>query len=167
MTLAAVAVASFVVQYGVKGLVDRPRPAVAWRLIALPNEPSFPSGHALSPTAIYLTAALLLARELRRRWMRVAVVAAGTIPRADDRPDAAVPGRSLPARHARRLDRRAGPGVRRRVAGGTRPAAYRRRSADRLDDRRVSDRVDDNYPFVRKRTPRSSRGGNELALRAA
>ena len=35
---------------------------------------SFPSGHALSSAAIYLTVALLAARCLRRRWLRTLII---------------------------------------------------------------------------------------------
>lgn len=57
------------VEWGVKEIVRRPRPQVVWRLIPLPNEPSFPSGHSLCSMAIYPTAALLVGRWLRRRWV--------------------------------------------------------------------------------------------------
>ena len=52
----------------VKHLVQRPRPDVAWRLIDLPREPSFPSGHSLCSMAIYLTAGLILSQMWGRRW---------------------------------------------------------------------------------------------------
>lgn len=78
-TLLLIGAASLAVQYGVKGLVDRPRPVVAWRLIPLPDEPSYPSGHSLSPLAVYLSAALLLARDLRRRGARMALVMAALL----------------------------------------------------------------------------------------
>src|SRR4051812_32972309 len=35
-----------------KYLVNRQRPAVAWRLVELPMQPSFPSGHALGSLAV-------------------------------------------------------------------------------------------------------------------
>jgi undecaprenyl-diphosphatase len=60
----------------VKITVGRKRPDVAWRLIDLPPEPSFPSGHALNSMAIYGCIALLTARLVPARW-RVVVIAAG------------------------------------------------------------------------------------------
>ena len=82
---------------GVKWAVRRPRPAGVHRLEPsllsralsrveehqtgglpppTPTEKgySFPSSHALSSTATYLTIALLAARRLRRRWTRILVV---------------------------------------------------------------------------------------------
>jgi undecaprenyl-diphosphatase len=56
-------------EYGVKYLVRRPRPDVAWRLIPLPKEPSFPSGHSLCAMTIYPAWALLVGRLIRRRWL--------------------------------------------------------------------------------------------------
>ena len=49
-------------QLGVKYLVNRPRPRVTWALIDVPNQPSFPSGHATGTMAIYFGGALLGAR---------------------------------------------------------------------------------------------------------
>jgi undecaprenyl-diphosphatase len=61
----------------VKVVVHRTRPDVAWKRIKLPNEPSFPSGHALNAMADYSLIALLASRSLRRRRMRMLVIAAG------------------------------------------------------------------------------------------
>ena len=62
---------------GVKRVVNRPRPDVAWKLIERPNEPSFPSGHSLGSMAILGSIAVLTARRLRRRGLRSAVLAVG------------------------------------------------------------------------------------------
>ena len=51
----------------VKRLVDKPRPDVAWRLIPLPEDTSFPSGHALNSMAVVGAIALATSRRLRRR----------------------------------------------------------------------------------------------------
>jgi undecaprenyl-diphosphatase len=75
--LAAVVALSFVTTSVVKVLVDRERPEVAWRHVALPESRSFPSGHALESTTAYGSLALLVARRLRRQAVRIAVVAAG------------------------------------------------------------------------------------------
>src|SRR5947209_19864947 len=48
-----VALLALGVEWTAKLIVQRPRPEVAWRLIRLPNEPSFPSGHSLCAMAIY------------------------------------------------------------------------------------------------------------------
>jgi membrane-associated phospholipid phosphatase len=67
---AAVALASLAVNYGTKYLVARPRPDVAWRMIALPDNDSFPSGHALCTLAIYGTALALFGEMAGgRRWL--------------------------------------------------------------------------------------------------
>jgi membrane-associated phospholipid phosphatase len=69
LCLAVTGVLALVLVEGIKHYVNRPRPDVAWRrLERLPHSSSFPSGHALGTMAIYLTAALLLARRIRRRW---------------------------------------------------------------------------------------------------
>lgn len=52
-----------------KSLFDRPRPDVVMHLVNV-SSASFPSGHALGATAVYLTLAVLLARELPRRRLR-------------------------------------------------------------------------------------------------
>lgn len=57
---AALSVLSVGVNYGVKVLVNRPRPDVAWRLIDVPSNASFPSGHSLCTMAILTTAFTLL-----------------------------------------------------------------------------------------------------------
>jgi undecaprenyl-diphosphatase len=77
LVLAAVVALSFVATSVLKELVDRERPEVAWRHVALPESESFPSGHALESTTVYGALALLASRQLRRRAARVAVVAAG------------------------------------------------------------------------------------------
>jgi undecaprenyl-diphosphatase len=76
LAIVAASLAAWGLEYGVKRLVGRPRPDVAWRLIDLPASPSFPSGHALVSMAVYGTLGLLIAREVRRPW-RYAVVAVG------------------------------------------------------------------------------------------
>ncbi|MFO0880926.1 MAG: phosphatase PAP2 family protein [Gemmataceae bacterium] len=75
--LALVALVAFGVQMGVKALVQRPRPDVAWRQIRLPDEPSFPSGHATCSMAIYTAAGILYGRRLGRRWLGMAGVFLG------------------------------------------------------------------------------------------
>jgi membrane-associated phospholipid phosphatase len=62
---------------GVKAVVDRQRPDVAWRLIPRPSGSSFPSGHALGSLSILGSIAVLTARRLRRRGLRSAVRAVG------------------------------------------------------------------------------------------
>ena len=54
-----------------KDVVNRKRPDVPWRIVALPKTPSFPSGHALDSMALYGAAALTIGRRLRSRWLRV------------------------------------------------------------------------------------------------
>ena len=79
LILATAAAAGFLLGEGGKRLIDRPRPDVPWRLIALPSSPSFPSGHALESTAIYGTLALMIGRRLRRRGARLLVIALGLV----------------------------------------------------------------------------------------
>src|SRR5262245_38151951 len=43
--LVIVVLLSYAMDFGVKHLVGRPRPDVAWREGPLPTQPSFPSGH--------------------------------------------------------------------------------------------------------------------------
>ncbi|HTU91304.1 MAG TPA: phosphatase PAP2 family protein, partial [Gemmataceae bacterium] len=62
---------------GVKYVIKRERPDVAWRLIARPKSPSFPSGHALNTMASFGSLALLASRRLRRRVVRALVLVAG------------------------------------------------------------------------------------------
>jgi undecaprenyl-diphosphatase len=63
------------VEYGAKLIVQRPRPDVAWRLIPLPNEWSFPSGHSLCSVAIYGCIGMLTAEVVTGRWRRRAIAA--------------------------------------------------------------------------------------------
>jgi undecaprenyl-diphosphatase len=63
-----VAVVSAGLERSAKYLVGRDRPDVAWRLIPLPDQPSFPSGHALCSMAIYGCIGLLAARLVAPRW---------------------------------------------------------------------------------------------------
>src|SRR4051794_14426609 len=67
LALAVIGLASVAVQLGVKALVQRPRPAVVWRLVELSDQPSFPSGHATCAMAIYVGAALVFGRLMRPR----------------------------------------------------------------------------------------------------
>jgi undecaprenyl-diphosphatase len=60
-----------------KYLIKRERPDVAWRVVARPHTPSFPSGHSLNSMAIYGTLALLAARHLRRRFLTGVVLVLG------------------------------------------------------------------------------------------
>jgi undecaprenyl-diphosphatase len=55
------------IEWGLKLTVNRPRPHVAGALAEPPNNPSFPSGHALMTMAVYGTLGLLLGRIDRRR----------------------------------------------------------------------------------------------------
>src|SRR5262249_42976996 len=73
------AVVAFVVDRGVKYLVNRPRPENAWPVIPTPDLPSFPSGHALISTAIYVSLALLLTGRLHRPWLRYLIVTASLL----------------------------------------------------------------------------------------
>jgi undecaprenyl-diphosphatase len=59
---------------GLKILVNRPRPDVAWRLIAFPPDASFPSGHALNAMADLLMVALTLSRRLAHQAVRYTLI---------------------------------------------------------------------------------------------
>ncbi len=64
---------------GLKLIVDRARPSVAYRLVA-EADPSFPSGHATGSTALGVSAAVIVAIYLLRRPLaRVAVLTLGAI----------------------------------------------------------------------------------------
>ena len=62
-----------------KHVVDRARPGVGFRLVAVP-EPSFPSGHATDSAALFLTLGLVLAVFVfRRPPARIAIVVGGGV----------------------------------------------------------------------------------------
>jgi undecaprenyl-diphosphatase len=61
----------------IKQLVDKSRPDVAWRLILLPGDKSFPSGHALNSMADFGVIALTLSHRLKRRALRRLVIGLG------------------------------------------------------------------------------------------
>jgi undecaprenyl-diphosphatase len=73
------AVVAFGVDRGFKYLVNRPRPESAHPLIAPSDLPSFPSGHTLITTAIYVSLTLLLASRLRRQRLRYLIVGASLL----------------------------------------------------------------------------------------
>src|SRR5438552_3535018 len=62
VVIVCVGVAAGGLHVGIKHLVNRPRPDVNWRTIDLPDQPSFPSGHAMGAMAIYLGGAMLGAK---------------------------------------------------------------------------------------------------------
>jgi undecaprenyl-diphosphatase len=75
------ALLAYLLSRGVKTIVHRPRPEVVWRRVPLPEEWSFPSGHALNSMADFGAIALTLSRRLRRRAVRRLVLATGfTLP---------------------------------------------------------------------------------------
>jgi undecaprenyl-diphosphatase len=65
------------IQNAGKALVARPRPDVAWRLIKLPNQSSFPSGHATMAMAIYGGLGLIVASRLRSIPLRLLAAGSG------------------------------------------------------------------------------------------
>ena len=62
----------------IKNWLERPRPQVVERLIEI-NDFSFPSGHSCSPTAIFITAALLMAPYLPKCSQRRLVYFAAVV----------------------------------------------------------------------------------------
>jgi undecaprenyl-diphosphatase len=60
--LLLVSLAAFFLMVTLKGWVQRERPDVAWRLIELPGDSSFPSGHALCGLTFYGLVGVMLAR---------------------------------------------------------------------------------------------------------
>jgi undecaprenyl-diphosphatase len=71
------ALLAYLLANNVKRLVQRPRPEVAWRLITVPEDKSFPSGHALNSMADFATVALITSRRLRRHSLRWLVMGLG------------------------------------------------------------------------------------------
>lgn len=66
VVLLLVALLGWGIEWGVKLTVARPRPTVADALKEPPDQPSFPSGHALGTMAVYGSLGLLLARACRK-----------------------------------------------------------------------------------------------------
>lgn len=64
------------VMTALKQLYARPRPSIVTQL-GVPSGLSFPSGHSMLAAALYVTLAVMIARTLERRRLRVFVVAAG------------------------------------------------------------------------------------------
>jgi undecaprenyl-diphosphatase len=61
-----------------KDMIERARPAEAQRLIAVSGF-SYPSGHSVSSSALYLTIAIMASRYIRRTGVRSAVVLAAPV----------------------------------------------------------------------------------------
>lgn len=72
----ACAVGTLVVMLILKGIYDRPRPSIV-TAIDPPGDESFPSGHSMISSALYPTLAILIARTLPTRRLRVFTVACG------------------------------------------------------------------------------------------
>jgi undecaprenyl-diphosphatase len=66
------------VMLALKGLYDRPRPPFVTHLDPQSDE-SFPSGHSMIASALYLTLATLIARALPQRRLRVFTIATGAV----------------------------------------------------------------------------------------
>lgn len=77
--IAIVCVACFAagLRLGVARIVDRPRPEVVWRKVALPDSPGFPSARAMGAVAVYFGGALLGARLIASRRRANALLVAG------------------------------------------------------------------------------------------
>jgi undecaprenyl-diphosphatase len=71
------ALLAYALTTNIKRIVSRPRPEVAWALIPVPGNMSFPSGHALNTMAIFGAIALTLSRRLHQRSLRWLVLAMG------------------------------------------------------------------------------------------
>lgn len=72
----ACAIGTLLVMMVLKGIYDRPRPTVV-TAIDPPGDESFPSGHSMISSALYPTLAVLIARALPTRRLRVFTVACG------------------------------------------------------------------------------------------
>jgi undecaprenyl-diphosphatase len=72
----AAAVGTLLVMLALKGIYDRPRPSIV-TAIDPPGDESFPSGHSMISTALYLTLATLIARALPRRRLRIFAIVVG------------------------------------------------------------------------------------------
>jgi membrane-associated phospholipid phosphatase len=68
---------AFLLDSAIKLLIRHPRPTVA--MIALPPDYSFPSGHAVAASALYVTLALLAAGVERRAGPRRLLIASGIL----------------------------------------------------------------------------------------
>ncbi len=71
------ALLAYLLAHSVKPLVGKARPDVAWRLIPLPQDKSFPSGHALNSMADFGMIALISSHHLKRRRLRWFVLGLG------------------------------------------------------------------------------------------
>jgi len=72
----ACAVGTLLLMLMLKGIYDRPRPTIV-TAIDPPGDESFPSGHSMISSALYPTLAVLIARALPTRRLRVFTVACG------------------------------------------------------------------------------------------
>ena len=72
----ACAVGTLVVMMILKGIYDRPRPTIV-TAIDPPGDESFPSGHSMISSALYPTLAVLVARALPTRRLRIFTVVVG------------------------------------------------------------------------------------------
>jgi undecaprenyl-diphosphatase len=77
--LLAVFLAAHGLNNGVKTLVARPRPHPVNAVINVPSSYSYPSGHALESTALYVSFAFLAAPLLTRRSLRVLMIGASLL----------------------------------------------------------------------------------------
>jgi undecaprenyl-diphosphatase len=75
--LVLVSLLSWGLEWAGKLAVARPRPDVVWHLIDVPEDSSFPSGHALGSLAVYGSLGLLGGRLVARRRLREVLVLAG------------------------------------------------------------------------------------------
>jgi undecaprenyl-diphosphatase len=77
--MAVTGILAWLLEWMTKLFVCRQRPDVVWRLIRLPNEFSFPSGHALVGMAMYGALGLILSRHVRPGVLRWLVAASGIV----------------------------------------------------------------------------------------
>ena len=74
----ACALATLLAMWLLKGIYERPRPSIV-TAIDPPGDASFPSGHSMISSALYLTLATMIARALPTRRLRVFAVAIGAL----------------------------------------------------------------------------------------